>query len=72
MLGRTAQAFPPAGLIRRHFSVPTIGARLAAIAVELSLPVTRIGAITAEPGLRIRDEAGRALAALPQAFDHFR
>jgi len=51
---------------------PSARARLAAIAVELSLPVTRIGAITAEPGLRIRDEAGRALAALPQAFDHFR
>ena len=47
-------------------------ARLAAIAVELSLPVTRIGTISAEPGLRVRDAEGRVLAALPQAFDHFR
>ena len=51
---------------------PSVRARLAATAVELALPVTRIGTITAEPGLRIRDEAGRALATLPQAFDHFR
>ena len=47
-------------------------ARLAAIAVELSLPVTRIGSISAAPGLRVRDADGRVLAALPQAFDHFR
>jgi len=33
--------------------------------------VTRIGTITAEPGLRIRDEQGVPLAPLPRAFDHF-
>jgi thiamine-monophosphate kinase len=51
---------------------PSVRARLAAVAVELSLPVTRIGTITAESGLRVLEEAGRALATLPQAFDHFR
>ncbi len=39
---------------------------------ELSLPLTRIGAITAAPGLRVRDEHGVAMTGLPQAFDHFR
>ncbi|MEO8509368.1 MAG: thiamine-phosphate kinase [Betaproteobacteria bacterium] len=51
---------------------PAARPRLAAIAGELSLPLTRIGAITAAPGLRVRDEHGVEMAALPQAFDHFR
>jgi len=50
---------------------PSARARLASLATELSLPLTRIGAITAEPGLRILDESGRALAMLPRAYDHF-
>jgi len=33
--------------------------------------VARIGSITAEPGLRVRDEAGVPLRVLPAAFDHF-
>lgn len=45
---------------------------LAALAGELDLPLTRIGSITAEPGLRVRDERGAPLATLPRAFDHFR
>jgi thiamine-monophosphate kinase len=45
--------------------------RIAALARELALPLTRIGKVTAERGLVVRDEAGAALAALPRAFDHF-
>lgn len=33
--------------------------------------VTRIGTVEAEPGLRLRDGAGRALPGRVQAFDHF-
>lgn len=51
---------------------PAARPRLAAIALELGLPLTRIGSITAEPGLRIRDETGALLPDLPRAFDHFR
>ena len=51
---------------------PSARARLAAIAVELALPVTRIGTITAEPGLRVRDGSRPRMATLPRAFDHFR
>ena len=49
------------------------GAReqLAVLAKYLELPLTRIGAITAGRGLVVRDEAGRPLADIPQAFDHF-
>ncbi|MCC7218807.1 MAG: thiamine-phosphate kinase [Burkholderiales bacterium] len=51
---------------------PSARARLAAIAVELSLPITRIGRIVAGTGLVVRGEDGTPLAELPQAFDHFR
>ncbi len=51
---------------------PSARPRLAALAQELGLPLTRIGSITAEPGLRIRDETGALLPDLPRAFDHFR
>ncbi len=51
---------------------PAARPRLAALAQELGLPLTRIGSITADPGLRIRDEAGAFLPDLPRAFDHFR
>jgi hypothetical protein len=34
--------------------------------------LTRIGTITdVEAGFTVRDEEGRPLAALPQAYDHF-
>jgi len=33
--------------------------------------VARIGSITADPGLVVRDERGVPLATLPQGFDHF-
>lgn len=51
---------------------PAARPRLARLALELDLPLTRIGTVTAAPGLRVHDEAGAPLASLPQAFDHFR
>ncbi len=44
---------------------------VAGIAAELGLPLSRIGAITATPGLEVRDESGAPLASLPRSFDHF-
>lgn len=51
---------------------PSARDRVAAIARELLLPLTRIGVITSAPGLRVRDERGARLGPLPAAFDHFR
>jgi thiamine-monophosphate kinase len=51
---------------------PDARERLEAIAAEVQVPVTRIGALTAEPGLVVRDEGGATLTPLPHAFDHFR
>jgi thiamine-monophosphate kinase len=51
---------------------PAVRGRIDAIASSLGLPLTRIGAITARGGLVVRDERATPLAALPQAFDHFR
>jgi len=50
---------------------PAMRERIARLAQELSLPLTPIGTITAEPGLTVRDEDGRRLPSLPRAFDHF-
>jgi thiamine-monophosphate kinase len=50
---------------------PAARERVAAIALEVSLPLTRIGVITSSPGLRVRDEHGAELPSLPAAFDHF-
>jgi thiamine-monophosphate kinase len=50
---------------------PAAKARLAAIAAEIGLPLSRIGAIGVGRGLVIRDERNRAIAGLPHAFDHF-
>jgi len=47
-------------------------AQLGTLAEQLEVPLSRIGRIEAGGGLVVRDQAGRALAALPQAFDHFR
>jgi thiamine-monophosphate kinase len=44
---------------------------VAAAARDAGVAVTRIGTITATPGLVVVDEHGETLAALPQAFDHF-
>ena len=44
---------------------------LTALSHELALPLTRIGSITATPGLTVLDEQRRPLPALPTAYDHF-
>jgi thiamine-monophosphate kinase len=44
---------------------------LQGIAGRLGVALTRIGTITGEPGLRVRDEGGAPLPELPRAFDHF-
>ena len=54
------------------FTAPRAAAsRVAAIAAETGVALTRIGTITAAPGLAVRDERGAALPVLPRAFDHF-
>ena len=50
---------------------PAMRERVDALALVLGIPLTAIGAITAESGLTIRDEHGRPLPSLPRAFDHF-
>jgi len=50
---------------------PAMRERVESIALALSLPLTPIGAITVDPLLTINDEDGRALSALPRAYDHF-
>jgi thiamine-monophosphate kinase len=53
------------------FTAPSAArSRLGEIAREVSVPLTRVGAIVAEAGLVVRDAHGRALE-LPRAFDHF-
>jgi len=44
---------------------------LRAIASDLGIALACVGAIRAEQGLIVRDEAGRPLPRLPSAFDHF-
>ena len=50
---------------------PPMRGRIAAIAQTIALPLTRIGVITAAPGLVVHDEQGNPLSALPRAWDHF-
>jgi thiamine-monophosphate kinase len=47
-------------------------APLGALAEVLDLPLACVGRVEARAGLIVRDEAHQPLAALPQAFDHFR
>lgn len=44
---------------------------IAGISARLDLPLTRVGAITAEPGLRLVDRAGAPVAFHGASFDHF-
>jgi thiamine-monophosphate kinase len=44
---------------------------VAAVARAEDVPLTRIGTITAVPGLIVRDERGVPLSSLPRSFDHF-
>lgn len=46
-------------------------AAVQAAAAAAGVEVTAIGQIEAEPGLRLRDEAGRAVPADTRGFDHF-
>ena len=50
---------------------PKRRAEIAALARRLDLPLTRIGAIRAEPGLHVLDEAGRELPILKAGWQHF-
>jgi thiamine-monophosphate kinase len=52
-------------------ATPAMRERVEALAHALSVPLTPIGAITAEPRLAIRDEHGAPMPSLPHAFDHF-
>jgi thiamine-monophosphate kinase len=45
---------------------------LQSISRDTAIALTRIGSITAAPGLRVVDEKGKAMSTLPRAFDHFR
>jgi thiamine-monophosphate kinase len=55
------------------FTAPTsAAAQLQTLAKELSLPLTRIGRVETEPGLRLVDEQGRSIANSFASFDHFR
>ena len=55
------------------FTAPArAAAKLDALSTELGLALTPIGNIEQRPGLVVTDEHGRALDALPAAFDHFR
>ena len=54
------------------FTAPASGRQaVRAAAVQSDTPVTRIGVVEAEPGLRLCDADGRALTACPTSFDHF-
>jgi thiamine-monophosphate kinase len=50
---------------------PSATRRIAAIAAQLSLPLARVGSITENAGLVVRDERGVPLPTLPRAYDHF-
>ena len=52
-------------------AAPARRARIGALARELALPLTRIGAIDAEPGLRVLDAAGRAIPIERAGWQHF-
>jgi thiamine-monophosphate kinase len=50
---------------------PSARAAMSDIARGAGVAVTRIGSVTALPGLVVRDEAGAPMSPLPRAFDHF-
>ena len=55
------------------FTAPShAAAKLQTLASELNLPLTRIGRVEAEPGLRLVDEQGRGISNRFPSFDHFR
>jgi thiamine-monophosphate kinase len=42
------------------------------IAIEMDVPLTRIGRVTSGSGTVVRDVSGHALSDIPNGFDHFR
>jgi thiamine-monophosphate kinase len=52
-------------------AAPARRAPIEAIAAEVDVRLTRIGEITPERGVVVRDERGAPLRDLPRAFDHF-
>lgn len=42
------------------------------VAIEMDVPLTRIGRITSGAGVVVRDANGHALSNIPNGFDHFR
>jgi thiamine-monophosphate kinase len=50
---------------------PERRAAIAALATRLALPLTRIGTVDAEPGLRVLDAAGRAIPIERAGWQHF-
>jgi thiamine-monophosphate kinase len=50
---------------------PTRRGQIDALSGRLELPLTRIGAIHAEPGLHVLDEAGRAVLVAKAGWQHF-
>ncbi|SAI69665.1 thiamine-monophosphate kinase [Bordetella ansorpii] len=46
-------------------------ARVQQAALRADVRVTHVGSVRAEPGVVVRDAAGRAMADLPAGFDHF-
>jgi thiamine-monophosphate kinase len=50
---------------------PEVAPRIAEIARDMALPLTRIGSITGTAGLVVNDERGVPLPLLPPAYDHF-
>ena len=54
------------------FTAPeTVRARIAGIAAELGLPLSRIGKVVVGKNLVVLDPSGRPLPGLPRAFEHF-
>jgi thiamine-monophosphate kinase len=54
------------------FTAPvTARAAVAAAAQSAGTPVTRVGTIEAQTGLRLVDAAGASIALIPESFDHF-
>jgi len=50
---------------------PSASARIATIAADVGVPLTRVGGIRAAGGLVVRDEEGVPMAEIPHGFDHF-
>ena len=52
-------------------AAPEVAQDIDAVAAELGLPLTRIGEIAVEPGVRVLDEHGEAMSLPATGFVHF-